>query len=209
MPYLNDEELASLHKVIDDAKDEVVEAKKELEETTGNLDQKEADLNDTLASKKKQNIILSVLTGIALALAFFFYSNNSGNSSNLDINEIKKQEATRLLDSIHNSNNSDTTAYNDNTASIENSINAVNQSISGEKIYSVQVGAFTKNRYTLLSETLAGISSSGDLFKYSIGLFKTLREAQNFRRELVKLGFKDAFVASYVDGIRQEIEHPN
>ena len=98
---------------------------------------------------------------------------------------------------------------NNEANSVDDSINTIKNNINGEKIYSVQIGAFSENSYTLLSETLAGISSNGELFKYSIGLFKTLSEAQDFRKELVKIGFEDAFVASYVNGVRKGIENPN
>ena len=205
MPFLNDDELNSLHKTIDTAQDKLNETNDELEEIKESLHNSEEKLKKTKKSKSLQNIILSILAGIGLALAFYFY-NNSSNSINIE--NIKKAEATRILDSI--SANSYTTQNNSNTNnSFEDSIESVKSNISGEKIYSVQVGAFTQNKYALLSETLAGITSNGDMFKYSIGLFKTLKEAQNFRRELVKIGFRDAFVASYIDGIRQEIEHPN
>lgn len=154
-------------------------------------------------SKTTQNIILSILTGIALAFAYYFY--NNGSNTTLDINKIKQLEATRVIDSIGALNSNVTSTSN----AFDKNIQALKNTIKNEKIYSVQIGAFSDNEYTLLSETLAGTASNLEMFKYSIGLFKTLQEAQDFRRELLKIGFKDAFVASYIDGIRQEIEHPN
>jgi hypothetical protein len=41
--------------------------------------------------------------------------------------------------------------------------------------------------------------------KYSIGLYETLEEANALRRGLVKLGFSDAFVASYKGTTRLKI----
>ena len=210
MPFLNDEELASLNKLVFDTKDELTNSKKELKHTQYLLEEQEEELKSSLKSKKKQNIILSILAGLCLALACYFYNSGSSNVSNININEIKKIEANRLLDSIQNSNALNNTNTTDNNiVSSDTSIETLKNNINGEKIYSVQIGAFSDSQYTLLSETLAGISSNGDMFKYSIGLFKTLQEAQDFRKELVKIGFKDAFVASYIDGIRKEIEQPN
>jgi len=214
MPYLNDDDLNSLHQTVDKAEKELSEAKQELKEVNNELETANATIEDhdeDLKELKKeriiQNVLLSVLAGVALAFAYYFYNNGS---SNINIEEIKSLEATRVLDSINSLNNANTDlALNDNTISMDDSIDTVKNNINGEKIYSVQIGAFSENSYTLLSETLAGISSNGDLFKYSIGLFKTLSEAQDFRKELVKIGFEDAFVASYINGVRKEIEDPS
>lgn len=205
MPYLNEDDLVALHKQIDDAEDKLAETNEELETTTETLNKQKEDSVKNKKNTLIQNIVLSVITGIALALAFYFYSNGS---SSININEIKQNEASRVIDSMNNAR-LDELANNSNNNSIEETTAAIKSNLEGQKIYSVQIGAFTKNRYTLLSETIAGISSNEELFKYSIGLFETLREAQNFRKELVKVGFRDAFVASYIDGVRQEIEHPN
>lgn len=205
MPFLNDDELTSLHKTVDDANKELELATAELTKVKKTLADNETDVKASKKNTTIQNVVLSVIAGIALAFAYYFYS-NGGSASKLDINKIKQLEATRVLDSIDDLN--DQFADNDG-GSIEDSTEAIKKSIKGKKIYSVQIGAFTKNRYTLLSETIAGISSDKRLFKYSLGLFETLREAQKFRKELVKVGFRDAFVASYIDGVRQEIEHPN
>ncbi len=205
MPYLNEDDLVALHKQIDDAEDKLAETNEELETTTETLNKQKEDSVKNKKNTLIQNIVLSVITGIALALAFYFYSNGS---SSININEIKQNEASRVIDSMNNAH-LDELANNSNNNSIEETTAAIKSNLEGQKIYSVQIGAFTKNRYTLLSETIAGISSNEELFKYSIGLFETLREAQNFRKELIKVGFRDAFVASYIDGVRQEIEHPN
>jgi hypothetical protein len=45
-------------------------------------------------------------------------------------------------------------------------------------------------------------------YSYSLGNFATLDEAQKFRKQLVDMGFDDAFVASYKEGKRIKIEDP-
>ena len=219
MPYIEENDLVGLHKQIDDAKKDAQKAQKELEDIEYDYEEQKEELNVTKKNAKIQNIILSLLTGIAFALALFFYQNGSSSSSNIDIEAIKKAEALRVMDSIsangglaNLNDTADSDIQNDgdlNGISTEQSISDIKQSISGEKVYSVQIGAFYENRYPSLSESLAGISSNGEMFKYSIGLFKTLKEAQKFRQELVQVGFDDAFVASYVDGRRKSIENPN
>lgn len=206
MPYLNEDDLVALHKQIDDAEHKLTETTEELKTTTETLNKHEESITKNKKNTLIQNIVLSVITGIALALAYYFYS--SGSSS-ININEIKQNEANRVIDSMSNVRLDELANTDEINGSIEETTAAIKSNLKGQKIYSVQIGAFTKNRYTLLSETIAGISSNEKLFKYSIGLFETLKEAQNFRKELVKIGFRDAFVASYIDGVRQEIEQPN
>ncbi|TYP99067.1 hypothetical protein C7447_102385 [Tenacibaculum adriaticum] len=204
MPYLDEQELAALRSEIHDAnikKDELeIELNKKIEE-----------YDDAKHTARNRNIILGTLVGIAAALAFYFYNNQTAN--NIDVNSIKQAEATRVLDSISSlqdfSDENENDDENDDTNSLEEDTTVLSNSLDGETIYSVQIGVFTKNKHALLSKTIAGTVSNGELFKYSVGLFKTLREAQDFRRELVKIGFSDAFVASYINGQRQQIHKPN
>ena len=77
-----------------------------------------------------------------------------------------------------------------------------------EKIYSVQVKSFVDNNITLASEALTNTMfvKTNPFYSYSLGNFETLQEARKFRVQLVNLGFEDAFVASYQDGKRIQIE---
>jgi hypothetical protein len=79
-----------------------------------------------------------------------------------------------------------------------------------EKIYSVQVKSFVDNNITLASEALTNtlFVKTNPFYSYSLGNFETLAEAQLFRKQLVDLGFEDAFVASYKEGKRLQIEDP-
>ncbi|UII79786.1 SPOR domain-containing protein [Flagellimonas sp. CMM7] len=79
-----------------------------------------------------------------------------------------------------------------------------------EKVYSVQVKSFVENNVTLASEALTNtlFVKTNPFYAYSLGNFETLDEAQSFRTQLVNMGFKDAFVASYQDGKRVKIEDP-
>lgn len=77
-----------------------------------------------------------------------------------------------------------------------------------DKIYSVQIKSFVENNMTLASEALTNtlFVKANPYYSYSLGNFETLQEAQKFRAQLVDLGFQDAFVASYKDGKRVQIE---
>lgn len=205
MPFLDEQELLSLQEEIHKANVEKEEAETELETI-------EKELRKTKRSSRKINVLFGILSGVALALVAYFLINkgnaniSGGNSaSSIDIAKIKKEEAIRVIDSLQNLNEDTAEQLN----SLEDDINSVKAGINNETIYSVQVGVFSKNKYALLSETLAGTTSQGEIFKYSVGLFKTLKEAQEFRKQIVKIGFEDAFVASYINGKRQKIHKPN
>ena len=79
-----------------------------------------------------------------------------------------------------------------------------------EKIYSVQVKSFVDNNITLASESLTNtlFVKTNPFYSYSLGNFETIEEARSFRYQLVKMGFEDAFVASYQNGKRIKIEDP-
>ncbi|MDY0779460.1 hypothetical protein [Tenacibaculum sp. IB213877] len=206
MPFLDEQELAALRQEIHDANERNEELENEMNE-------KIEKLEDAKYAARNRNIVLSVLLGVAGALAYYFYSNKTVN--NVNIAEIKKAEAERVIDSIgelqlaNNNNNDDDYEEGDEEFSVEEGAAAISNQMDGETIYSVQIGVFTKKKHPLLSETFTGTVSKGNLFKYSVGLFKTLPEAQKFRKELVDIGFDDAFVASYINGVRQQIHQPN
>ena len=79
-----------------------------------------------------------------------------------------------------------------------------------DKIYSVQIKSFVENNVTLASEALTNtlFVKTNPFYAYSLGNFETLDEARDFREQLVQMGFNDAFVASYQDGKRVQIEDP-
>ena len=209
MPFLDEQELASLHSEIHEANTKKDELEKELEETS-------TALKASRKSGKIRNILLSLLAGVAMAIALFIYKNTASSASSIDIAAIKKAEVSRVLDSINEATDTldddDSEPFDtadEQANSFDNDLDEVQNSIKRETIYSVQIGMFSKRKYPFLSKTFAGTTSNASIFKYSLGIFKTLREAQRFRRELVRIGFKDAFVASYIDGKRQTIEKPN
>lgn len=203
MPFLDEKELASLQQEIHDAN-----VKKD--ELENELDIKNQEISKIKTSARGVNILFAVLAGVAIAFATFLFTNKSPLSSSASIDEdaFRKAETARLLDSISNSTNTVTTS-NDSAVDVDEDIDNVASGTRDMTIYSVQIGVFSKNKYPLLSETIAGTTSQGELFKYSLGLFKTLKEAQKFRSHLVNIGFSDAFVASYINGERQQIHSPN
>lgn len=201
MPFLDEQELASLQQEIHDAN----VTKDELE---NELTTQKDELTRVKRKSRGTNLFFGILSGIGLGLATFLFVNKSNLGKKNNTVAFNKQEKQRLIDSIINTQQieDDTT---EDINSVEDDMATVNDNVSNETIYSVQVGVFSKNKYPLLSETFLGTTSQGNIFKYSVGLFETLKEAQDFRRQLVKIGFRDAFVASYKNGERLQIHRPN
>jgi uncharacterized membrane protein YiaA len=79
--------------------------------------------------------------------------------------------------------------------------------LESDTIYSVQTGMIPIESAGLLSPGLSNalIIEAKPYLKFSIGLYETFEEANALRRGLVKLGFTDAFVASYKGTTRLKI----
>ena len=79
--------------------------------------------------------------------------------------------------------------------------------LDNDTIYSVQTGMLPIETTGLLSQGLSNalIIEARPYLKFSIGLYETYEEANALRRGLVKLGFTDAFVASYKGTARLKI----
>lgn len=82
--------------------------------------------------------------------------------------------------------------------------------LENDVVYAVQIKSFIDGNVNIASETILNsvVIKDNPFLSYSLGAFKTLKEAQSFRYELIKLGFEDAFVASYKNGKRHKIEDP-
>lgn len=211
MPFIEEEKFKLFQEDLDNAKLKREAAENELSQT-----------QEAFSSFKKKSkvtpIILGLLLGAFIAATYYFYTNGGGSTiSDSEITALKKKEAVRVLDSINRAqvrakrNNNDVANTNTDSSNIDvdKTVADVKSNTSGETIYSVQIGVFSKKKYPLLSSKTipSTVSTANGYFKYSLGLFKTLNEAKYLRNELKKVGFKDAFVASYVDGKRQKIHH--
>ncbi len=197
MPIIEEQDLLDLKNKVESLQTSNIDLKIELEE-------KEKATESTAKQRNIIGAIAGLLFLTALAFLFLWLTKDKVKNQNTFLNEGEFVVNQSKLDSIVN----DRIAIhaNDNYDELTNDSSA--GSIKDELIYAVQVAAFTDNNISLTSDDLAQFQEvkKGKFYKYSLGAFSTLEEAQQFRKDLVRLGFEDAFIGSYQNGKRVRIE---
>lgn len=201
MPFIEESDLLELHKDIDKA--QIINERL--------LDQIKYKNKELKKSKIQRNVFAGV-TALFLIGALTVTSFTAGLSSS---STFEKQNSNNLLVSIDSldaiKSRMDNLKIRNEELSLVKEFYLAKEFLEKEKIYSVQVKSFVENNITLASEALTNtlFVKTNPYYSYSLGNFQTLSEAQKFRKQLVDLGFPDAFVASYKEGKRLKIENPN
>lgn len=197
MPFIEENDLLDLHKDIE--KSQIINERL--------LDQIKFKNKDLKKLKIQRNVFIGItallLVG-ALAITSFTagLSTSTSNQNNLLVSIDSLDAIKTRIDNLKVQNEE---------LSLVKEFYLAKQFLEKEKIYSVQVKSFIDNNATLASEALTNtlFVKTNPFYAYSLGTFETLEEAQRFRRQLVNIGFDDAFVASYQDGKRLQIESPD
>ena len=198
MPFIEESDLLELHKDIDKA--QIINERL--------LDQIKYKNKELKRSKIQRNLfgIVTVLFLIGTLAVFsynagFIRSSNYENRNNLLVSIDSLEVIKSRIDNLKEQNEE---------LSLVKEFYLAKKFLDKEKIYSVQVKSFVDNNITLASESLSNtiFAKTNPFYSYSLGNFETLEEARSFRYQLVKMGFEDAFVASYKEGKRIEIEDP-
>ena len=197
MPFIEESDLLELHKDIDKA--QIINERL--------LDQIKYK-NKELKRSKIQRNILAGITALFLIGTLVFTSFTAGLSSSTSFDDTNLLVSIDSLDAIKT--RIDNLEQQNDELSLVKEFYLAKKFLEKEKIYSVQVKSFVDNNVTLASEALTNtlFVKTNPFYSYSLGNFETLEEAQSFRYQLVKMGFEDAFVASYQDGKRVKIEPP-
>ena len=197
MPFIEESDLLELHKDIDKA--QIINERL--------LDQIKYK-NKELRRSKIQRNVLAGITALFLISTLVFTSFTAGLSSSKEFDDTNLLVSIDSLDAIKS--RIDNLEQQNNELSLVKEFYLAKKFLEKEKIYSVQVKSFVDNNVTLASEALTNtlFVKTNPFYSYSLGNFETLEEAQSFRFQLVKMGFDDAFVASYQDGKRVKIEDP-
>lgn len=197
MPFIEESDLLELHKDIDKA--QIINERL--------LDQIKFKNKELKRSKVQRNILAGVTTLFligTLAITSFtagLSRSNTYDNQNLLVSIDSLDAVKTRIDNLQQKNDE---------LSLVKEFYLAKMFLDKEKIYSVQVKSFVDNNLTLSSESLTNTMfvKTNPFYSYSLGNFETLEEARSFRYQLVKMGFEDAFVASYQDGKRIKIEDP-
>lgn len=198
MPFIEESDLLELHKDVDKA--QIINERL--------LDQIKYKNKELRKSKIQRNIFAGITTFFLIGgLAFGSLAAGWSMSNRYDQQDFLNVSIDSL-DAIK-SRIDNLKAQNDELSLVKEFYLA-KEFLEKEKIYSVQVKSFVDNNVTLASEALTNtlFVKTNPFYSYSLGNFETLAEAQSFRKQLVSLGFDDAFVASYKEGKRLQIEDP-
>ncbi len=198
MPFIEESDLLELHKDIDKAK--IINERL--------LDQIKVKSKEIKTTKIQRNVLggFSALfvVGFLVFSAFTAGLSTSGTKhlegDNVMLTNIDSLDAVKArIDNLKRQNEE---------LSLVNEFYLAKKFLEKDKIYSVQIRSFVDNNVTLASEALTNtlFAKAHPYYSYSLGNFETLEEAQKFRKELLGMGFDDAFVASYKDGKRLKIE---
>ncbi|MEO1011983.1 MAG: SPOR domain-containing protein [Bacteroidota bacterium] len=198
MPFIEESDLLELHKDIDKA--QIINERL--------LDQIKFKNKELRKSKLQRNVLAGVTAlfligtfGITTYTAGLSTSNGYDQQDNLLVSIDSLDAIKTRIDNLKQQNQE---------LSLVNEFYLAKKFLEKEKIYSVQVKSFVDNNVTLASKALTNtlFVKTNPFYSYSLGNFETLEEARKFRKQLVDLGFQDAFVASYKEGKRIQIEDP-
>ncbi|MGB1231724.1 MAG: SPOR domain-containing protein [Winogradskyella sp.] len=162
------------------------------------------DFNHVKEQKRKLTII-SIILGCLFLLALIFFIVFKFKYAK---NYVKVEDTQQVIDTDSLQN------YKIEISNLQHELeehktqNAEQASLVDKTIYAVQIGAFKKSDMSLYSSNFVNFKQISDRSynKYALGNFETLPEAQAFRKAIVKLGFRDAFIASYKNDKRLKIE---
>ena len=198
MPFIEENDLLDLHKDVE--KSQIINERL--------LDQIGFKNKDLKKIKIQRNILAGV-TFLFLLISFGLYGLFSGlRTSNNFHGQETLAEAIDSIDTFRS--RIDYLKERNEELSLVKEFYLAKEFLEKDKIYSVQVKSFVDNNATLASEALTNtlFVKTNPFYAYSLGNFETIDEARRFREQLVSMGFKDAFVASYQDGKRVKIEDP-
>ncbi|WP_074410348.1 MULTISPECIES: SPOR domain-containing protein [Aquimarina] len=201
MPFITDEELQGFKDQIE----KVEESKRAVDYARNKAvkDEKENSRKFKIAT-----IILGIIALLGVAGTVYFMNFNT--PENMVTKKKHKSEVTtrdtkiaELTETVKNLSMNQELESDSGGSGVGNG-----RSLQDELVYAVQIGAFESIDLSMYSENFVNFRQikSGGFNKYALGNFETLNEAKKFRRELVRLGFRNAFIASYQNGERLQIE---
>lgn len=179
----------------------------ETEIKTDNKKENKTEIKETkkkeIKTEKKQENISENKTEVKEAKVEKKKDTEKKNKIEIVTDNIKKENKLAVVDNANTNYGFNVTQKNTAEASKEI---PMNEAIPSGIVYRVQVGAFKvpiqasvfKGLNPLACEKLANSQFS----KYLVGLFKSEEAAKVAREEVRRIGYSDAFIVAYKDGVR-------
>ena len=196
MPVLTDEQHQEL---LDKAKN----ANEKAQATQKKLDQAN-QANDKNLQQRNIFLTTSIVFLVLLLAAVILYFVKPQMLFNGE--EIANNEVIVKQEKIDN--------YESQITELQNKLKEANNdtkvSINGQNVstfYAVQLGAFTNYNEPIVSSEYSLVKNIQEdgFTKYTIGVFSDLSVARKLRKQVMKLGFSDAFIGEYKNGKRLDI----
>ncbi|NAS30091.1 SPOR domain-containing protein [Flavobacteriaceae bacterium R38] len=201
MPFIEEDNLLDLYKKIDKS-----------EANNLRLQDQIYFKNKEVSKSMKQRNIFGIVGIICIVVCAIVISFSLGVRNT--VNNLKTTSEDKVIipiDSIESLKNKVRTLEdkNENLNAVREFYLAKNL-LDSKKVYAVQMSAIEKTHLSLLPLSFSNLKliKNNEYLSLSLGAFETLKEAQNFRYELVKAGFDEIFIISYAEGKRIQIEEP-
>ncbi|GGE12552.1 SPOR domain-containing protein [Psychroflexus salis] len=193
MPVLTEEELQKL-------KDKASKAEKNLKATQANQKQLQEDVED--AKTKKKGFLIGFIICLVLLIISLVIFFNSPETLGIETNSLAADEVVVKKSEIEN--------YKASIAQLEKDLAAQHTShpLDLNAFYAVQLGAFKKFNTRLSSDSYNIVRNANyqDFNLFTLGVFETEAEAEELRKVVKQLNFKDAFVGKYENGERVDAQ---
>ncbi|TRZ42602.1 SPOR domain-containing protein [Robertkochia solimangrovi] len=204
MPFIEEKHLIELH--------ESLEAKELSEEKL--VDQLKEERYQLSMMKRSRNVLFTVSVILLIVIGGFFFTYMY--YPELLINQSSLEAKNKIIidaDQLNGLEKEVASLRNDKTLLLTKFKRTEEQPEpelppADQVIYAVQVAALENMDLSLFSGSFRNLIfyKYKNFNKYALGNFDSLEDARSFRKALVKLGFEDAFVASYKNGKRIRIE---
>jgi len=196
MPVLTDEQHQELLDKAKNANQKVIASEKKLNQANQVKEEAQQQRNIFLTT----SIIFLVLLLAAVILYFvkpqLLFNGEEVANNEVVVKQEKIDNYEAQLSELQNQ--------------IEENENSSKVSINGQNVstfYAVQLGAFTNYNDPIVSaeySLVKNIKEDG-FTKYTIGVFSDVSDARKLRKQVIKLGFSDAFIGKYKNGKRLDI----
>lgn len=180
MPLIDEDKLAALYKEVDNER-KSAEFFRQLHERN----------KKNLANKRFYVVGFYALLVVWMITGFYVYFHSTEDVSVKE--SLVEENVSALLENVQREN-----------ALLKTQGTDIQSVLRSQTVYTVQLLASSNERLALFSDQFVNFRAHpiNDFYAYSLGNFATEEEAENFRQELIKMGFSDVWVTIYKENER-------